>query len=138
MPSMELSLARLPICGIGHANARAMPWAGGLEKLRASQNGMPRSLPPGGERSDRFPRCDEPNLMNALGIKSLEMRGVIDTANLDVHAGNVDLVDAAGVLREPPIGGQGHICQLHKQRPVDAVMGDQHHGLIGMPFERET
>ena len=66
------------------------------------------------------------------------MGGFIDAANLDPVCGNVDFIDAAGVLGENPVRGEGKVSQLNEQRPVDAVMPDHHHGLIRVSCKHET
>jgi len=66
------------------------------------------------------------------------MRGIIDPSDFDMPVRNVNFIDTAGILREPPIGGKRNIGQLNEHRAVDAVMGNQDHGLVRMPFVREA
>ena len=67
--------------------------------------------------------------------KTVETGGVVDPSDLDLGAGDVD---AKRSLREPPIGAKRNIGQLNKQRPVHAIVGDEHDDLIGMPFMHEA
>jgi hypothetical protein len=58
--------------------------------------------------------------------------------NLDSSAERIDLIDAAGVLRKPPIGGQGLVEQLKEECAIDAVVADQHDCVINVPIEDEA
>ena len=62
------------------------------------------------------------------------MAGIVNSSDLDLEASDVDLIYAARLLREPPIGGKRKVRQLNEQRAVYAIMGYKHDGLIGMSF----
>ena len=70
--------------------------------------------------------------------KTVEMGGVVDSSDVYLGASDVDLIDTARSLREPPIGGKRKIGQLNKQRPVYAIVGDEDDDLIGIPFMDEA
>ena len=62
----------------------------------------------------------------------VEVLGLIDAAH--VHTGfiHVDLVDAARLLSEPPIGRERQFEKFKEHGAVDAVMTDQHDGFVAM------
>jgi hypothetical protein len=59
----------------------------------------------------------------------------IDAANANACSNDIDLVDATGILRNPPIGRQRLIQQLNQERAVNAVVRDDDHGLIQVALE---
>ena len=56
------------------------------------------------------------------------MRRVVDAQHADLAAGDVDLVQRARVLRQPPIGRDRLIEQLQQEGAVDTVMADEDDG----------
>ena len=64
--------------------------------------------------------------------------GFRSSAHANRSAGDVDLVEAAWLLREPPIGRQRQIEKSQQERPVYAVVADQHDGLVGMPRQHHA
>src|SRR5918993_1180472 len=49
---------------------------------------------------------------------------------------DLDLVQGAGVLNQPPIGRQRHVEELQQQHAVHAVMAHHHHRLLGVAQQR--
>ena len=65
------------------------------------------------------------------------MMRLVDPPHLDVTVQDIDLVDAARMLRKTPIRRQRLIEQLKKQGPVYAVVTDQDDGVVDVICENE-
>jgi hypothetical protein len=66
------------------------------------------------------------------------MGSFVDTPDQDATVLYVNLIDATGTLGEPPIGREREIGQLQQECPVDAVVGNQHHGSVTVQFQYEA
>jgi hypothetical protein len=66
------------------------------------------------------------------------MGSFVDTPDEDAVVLYINLIDATGTLGEPPIGRERKISQLQQERPLDAVVGNQHHGSFTVPFQYEA
>lgn len=64
-------------------------------------------------------------MLRGNGLKVL---GFIDAAHANSGFIHVDLIDAARLLSEPPIGRERQFDQFKQQGAVHAVMTDQHAG----------
>lgn len=67
----------------------------------------------------------------------VQMMRLVDPPHLNVTIQDIDLVDAARMLRNTPIGRQRLIEQLKEQGPVYAVMTDEDDGVVGVIRENE-
>src|SRR5262249_52155707 len=67
-----------------------------------------------------------------------QVGGVVDAQDADAAASHIDLVDAARILREPPIGRERLIEKLQQESAGGAVMGDEDDSAIRVGFEDET
>src|SRR6476646_443179 len=55
-----------------------------------------------------------------------QMAGLVDPADVSLAVLDIDLVEAARALFEPPVGRQRQIEKLQKERAVHAVVADNH------------
>ena len=58
------------------------------------------------------------------------MARVVDPLDLDLIALDQDLVQAAGILGEPPVGGERLVEQLQEEGAVDAIVADHDDGVM--------
>src|SRR5262249_23851739 len=74
-----------------------------------------------------------------LGLEPLiDVCGVVDALDRDLVVDDVDLVQSARVLRQPPVGRQRLVEQLQQDCPVDAVMAHHDHGVAGMAVQHQA
>jgi hypothetical protein len=65
------------------------------------------------------------------------MPGLVDAQHANASVDHIDLVDAAGLLREPPERRQGLIEQLDQQRSVQVIVRDENNRLLRMASQNE-
>jgi hypothetical protein len=63
---------------------------------------------------------------------------LVDPPHLNAPANDIDLIDAARVLRKSPIGGQGLIEKLHQEGSVHAVMSHENDGVVYVVLQHEV
>src|SRR5262249_35973686 len=78
------------------------------------------------------------SLLIVLRGNGVEVLGFIDATDAKTGFIHVDLVDAARILCEPPVGRERQFQNFEQQGPVHTVMTDQHDGFIGMAREHHA
>src|SRR5262249_20684770 len=70
-------------------------------------------------------------------LDPLQVARRVDTKRAKAPIGDIDLIDAARRLRKSPIRGQRLVENLEQQRPVHAVVGDEHNDFIDVARENK-
>lgn len=66
------------------------------------------------------------------------MRGIVHSPNTDSFVIELDLVDTAWILYDPPVGGERHREPLRQHHAIYAVVPDHNDGLVGMALLQES
>src|SRR5439155_14760977 len=98
---------------------------------------------PGGGQQALMGKCDRAELVLELGDKALgreigrasaaahgsirlwQMAGAVDAVDYPAVRAEIDLVDAARALLDPPVARQRQFERMQQQHPIDAVMRDE-------------
>jgi hypothetical protein len=81
--------------------------------------------------------CNLEPLRTLSGRNVREVMRLVDTQYPSLPADDIDLVDAAWILCQPPERGQWLIEQLQQQRAVYAVMAHNHDRVVAMTLKGE-